>query len=253
MVNYAGEEQPVKNIIGRFGPADKPAILLCAHWDCRPWSDQETDPDKQAIPVLGANDAASGVGVLLEIARQLGIQQLKQENAQPIPTVEIVFFDVEDMGTPEFYDGQHTEDTWCLGSQLWSKTNQQTAQRANKPTNQHSFGILLDMVGAPNAIFPQEYHSLQYAKPYLERVWQTAEQLGYGSYFVRQQSYPLTDDHYYVNTIAGIPCLDIIHYDQYSGTGFPSYWHTNHDDMKNVAASTLKAVGTTVLTTILGR
>lgn len=236
--NYAGEEQPIVNIVGQYGDPSKEGVLLCAHWDCRPWSDQEEDYSRRSTPVLGANDGASGVGVLLEIARQLGL-------TEACPSVTIVFFDVEDMGTPEFYTGIQRENTWCLGSQLW-------AERYKK---EHSckfrYGILLDMVASPDASFPLEYFSEQYAAFAQQKVWKTASNLGYGRFFKQERSYPLTDDHYYVNTIAGIPCIDIIHYDQRSGTGFPEYWHTNHDDMKNVSVTTLDAVGKTVLTTIL--
>jgi len=233
--NYAGQPQQIVNIIGQFAPEKSQRILLCAHWDCRPWADQEEDYTMRMTPVLGANDGASGVGVLLEIARQLG----RQADA---PGVDIVFFDAEDMGTPDFYTGKQHEDSWCLGSQLWAES----ADKAN-----YSFGILLDMVGAPDAFFPYEYYSKKYAAGYLNILWKTAADLGYGRFFHTVDSYPLTDDHYYVNTIAGIPCIDMIHYDQQSGTGFPEYWHTCHDDMKNVSRTTLDAVGKTVLTAIM--
>lgn len=266
--NYRGEQQPIHNIIGRFFPDAQQRVLLCAHWDCRPWADQE-DPSQ---PVLGANDAASGVGVLLEIARQLGTLNLEPLTLNPesstLPLgVDIVFFDAEDMGTPDFYDGPLREDTWCLGSQLWSheyvshKTSVPDVHTTPSPfkgegTGRGSaflFGILLDMVASPGAVFPKEYYSMQYASPYVERIWHTAQQLGYGRFFRNQTSYPLTDDHYYVNSIAHIPCIDIIHYDRQSGTGFPAYWHTTHDDMSNVSLETLDAVGRTVLTVLLNK
>lgn len=234
MPNYAGEPQQIYNIIGSYAPEAKRRILLCAHWDSRPWCDQEENYDERMQPVLGANDGASGVGVLLEIARQIGTRSVG---------VDIVFFDAEDMGTPSFYTGKEREDTWCLGSQLWAK------QRVQDHTNKaYEFGVLLDMVGAPDAVFPKEYYSMQYAAPFVEKVWRTAGQLGYGRYFRDMRSYPLTDDHYYVNSIAGIPCLDIIHYDMQNGTGFAHYWHTRHDDMENVSKTTLGAVGRTLMT-----
>lgn len=236
--NYAGQQQQIYNIQGSFRPEANKRVLLCAHWDCRPWSDQESDTEAVMTPVLGANDGASGVGVLLEIARQLGMT-----DSLPLG-VDIVFFDAEDMGTPDFYEGPERENTWCLGSQLWAKEMKPQSGR-------YAYGILLDMVGAPNAIFPREYYSAHYAPSVLAKIWNMASQLGFGNYFVQVESYPLVDDHLYVNTLAGIPCVDIIHYDQLSGTGFPAYWHTNHDDMSNVSPATLNAVGRTVLTTIL--
>ncbi len=258
--NYAGEQQPIYNIIGQFNPEKRNRILLCAHWDTRPWADQEelstthVSPlyggTKGGLPIPGANDGASGVGVLLEIARQLGIMQTTKG-------IDIVFFDAEDMGTPEFYTGKEREHTWCLGSQLWAQrlmsdeeSGMRTPHSAPRTSHSYQYGILLDMVGAPDAIFPKEYYSMQYASNYVEKVWRTAEALGYGQYFRQDKTYPITDDHYYVNTIAGIPCIDIINYNPNSLTGFAPWWHTHSDDMRNISPQTLSAVGTVVLTTI---
>lgn len=239
MPDYEGKMQPIYNIMGSYLPGQRNRILLCAHYDSRPWADQEEDYDKRHQPVLGANDGASGVGVLLEIARQLSLQQ-------PDKGVDIVFFDAEDMGTPEFYTGKEREDTWCLGSQLWAQR-----LKAEKATKQYQYGVLLDMVGDPDAVFPKEYYSMQYAADYVEHLWRTAQQLGYTQYFRSANAYPVTDDHYYVNTIAGVPCVDIIHYNQQSYTGFAPYWHTLGDDMRNISKTTLEAVGKTVLTAII--
>ena len=156
--------------------------------------------------------------------------------------VDIVFFDCEDMGTPEFFTGVEREDTWCLGSQLWGMRRQ---ENANAPV--YRFGILLDMVGAPDAVFPRELYSQQFANNYVEEVWRTADRLGYGKYFINQTAYPLIDDHYYVNTLGGVPCIDIIHYDARSATGFPAWWHTREDDMRNISHETLQAVGEVVM------
>lgn len=234
---YDGKQQEICNVVGRYRPDLKQRVLLCAHWDCRPWSDHESDPEKQMIPVLGANDGASGVGVLLEIARQLQIQQ-------PETGVDIVFFDAEDMGTPDFYRGESRENSWCLGSQLWAA--QHKAEKAD-----YQYGILLDMIGSPDAVFGKEYFSLQYAPQVLQHIWGIAGKIGFSRWFVYRNTGAVTDDHYYVNSIAGIPTIDIIHYDPQSGTGFPSYWHTNHDDMQNVSRTTLDAVGKTLMTAIV--
>lgn len=238
--NYAGEEQQIVNIIGHYGPMDaKNRILLCAHYDCRPWSDREEEFEKKYLPVPGANDGASGVGVLLEVARQLGLQD------SLAPAVDIVFFDCEDMGTPEFYTGVEREHTWCLGSQLWAERAVVNGQNKN-----FQYGILLDMVGAPNAIFAKEYYSTQYAGSYQEKIWRHAKQLGHAGLFVQQQTYPLMDDHYYVNLV-GIPCVDVIHYDAQNDTGFPFWWHTQQDNMRNISRETLQSVGEVVMATIL--
>ena len=236
--DYAGQAQPIANIVAQYRPEQQQRrILLCAHWDCRPWCDHDANPAYHQLPVMGANDGASGTAVLLEIARQLTLQQ-------PHIGVDIVLFDAEDKGAPEWYDKPTNGLDWCLGSQLWA---QQNASRSN----QYAYGILLDMIGAPDAVFYQEYFSLQYAAEPLQHVWNTARQLGYSRYFVPRNGGAITDDHYFVNTIAHIPCIDIIHFDAQTGTGFPAYWHTHSDDMSNVSKTTLDAVGKTVLTAII--
>ena len=243
MPDYRGNNQQIYNIIGHFYTAEtasRPRVLLGAHYDTRPWCDEEQDYQDRFYNVPGANDGASGVGVLLEVARQLGIRM--QDTTAGFQPVDIIFFDCEDMGTPRVYTGAEREDTWCLGSQLWATnySNQQSAVR-------YKFGIVLDMVGAPDAVFPLEMYSTNYAANYQQQIWRSAEQLGYGALFSNQQSYPITDDHYYINYLAGIPTVDIIHYDMRNATGFPFWWHTRQDNMDNVSKSTLQAVGEVVL------
>ena len=236
---YDGQWQHVANICAHL-PADsayaqRQAVLLCAHYDSRPWADQEEDYTQRRIPIPGANDGASGVGVLMEVVRQWA--QLS-ERKRP---VEIVLFDCEDMGTPAFYTGQQLPHTWCLGAQLWARSHQKS---------EIEFGILLDMVGDPNASFPREHYSEQYAKKYVDKIWHAAEQLGFSHRFVSSKAYPITDDHYYVNTIAKIPCVDIIHYQPNSETGFAWWWHTQKDDMSNISPNTLQEVGKVIMTII---
>ncbi len=243
--DYAGRLQPIINIIGHFVPdsvdAKKEAVLLCAHYDTRAWADEEVYYEDRAYNVPGANDGASGVAVLLEVARQISLNRLKQP-------VDIIFFDYEDQGTPSSYTGVQRENTWCLGSQLFAAHYTERI-RTTEMQRPYRFGILLDMVGAPDAVFPKEMYSVQYAQNYVELVWRKAHQLGYGRYFKDAMSYPITDDHYYLN-IAGIPCVDIIHYDANNATGFASWWHTRHDDMTNIDTATLTAVGQVVLAVI---
>lgn len=239
--DYRGNNQKIYNIIGRFYTpeiADRPRVLLGAHYDTRPWCDEEPNYEDRSYNVPGANDGASGVGVLLEIARQLGLREADSTLYTP---VDIVFFDVEDMGTPQSYTGMERSDTWCLGSQLWA------ANYVNDGTQQYHYGIVLDMVGAPNAIFPLEYYSTQYASSFQQQIWRSAKRLGYDKLFVSEQAYPILDDHYYVNHIGGIPCIDIIHYNMHSSKGFPSWWHTRQDDMRNISKETLQAVGEVVM------
>jgi len=108
------------------------------------------------------------------------------------------------------------------------------------------FGILLDMVGAKDAIFTQEGYSRKFANNYLQKIWTYAGIIGYGKYFSKQKTNPITDDHYYVNKIANIPTIDILHYDRTTSSGFGRYWHTHNDNIDAVDKQTLKAVGQTV-------
>ena len=239
MPDYRGNNQQIYNIIGHFSTpanATRPRILLGAHYDTRPWCDEEPDYENRFYNVPGANDGASGVAVLLEIARQLG---LRDSLSTP---VDIIFFDCEDSGSPKMYTGAEREDTWCLGSQLWA-TNYVKKQQ---PIH-YQYGMVLDMVGAPDAVFPLEMYSTQYAENYQQKIWRSAQKLGHGAKFSSERSYPITDDHYYINEIAGIPCVDIIHYDMRNATGFPFWWHTRQDNMDNISKSTLQAVGEVVM------
>lgn len=245
MPDYRGSNQQIYNIIGHFytmETASRPRVLLGAHYDTRPWCDEEEEYSDRFYNVPGANDGASGVGVLLEVARQLGIRMADSTFRTP---VDIIFFDVEDSGSPQFYTGPERDDTWCLGSQLWA-TNY--AQRKDQATAiKYQYGLILDMVGAPDAVFPLEMYSMQYASNYQQQIWQSASKLGYGAMFSNQYSYPITDDHYYINHLAGVPCVDVIHYDLRNATGFASWWHTRNDDMSNISRATLQAVGEVVM------
>jgi Zn-dependent M28 family amino/carboxypeptidase len=223
------------NIIGSFNADAQKRILLFAHWDTRPWSDHDPDPANRNTPVTGANDGASGVGVLLEVARQLGLKM-------PQVGVDIVFFDAEDYGAPETWQGTD-QHTWCLGSQHWSRNPHQPGYKA-------SFGILLDMVGAPEARFYREQISEHFAMDIVNKVWSAAHRLGHQRYFINAPGGSITDDHLYVNQLAGIPSVNIIQYDPNSEKGFGHYWHTIGDTMEHIDRNTLQAVGTTVLSVL---
>lgn len=230
---YNGAVLPLRNIIGRFFPEKKNRILLCAHWDTRPFADQELDPANHHTPILGANDGASGVGVLLEIARML------QQNPTEVG-IDIIFFDLEDYGEPTFDSHTYTnQNWWCLGSQYWAKNPYPSNYSAQ-------FGILLDMVAAPNAKFFKEIFSRKYAPKIQDKVWKTARNLGYGKFFIDEPGGAITDDHLPVNEIKGIPCINIIQFDPNTPQGFGEYWHTRQDNMDNISKKTLLAVGQTV-------
>lgn len=228
--SFDGKYVEIKNIIGTINPKQTKRILLCAHWDTRPQADE--DPDNPTEPADGANDGASGIGVLLEIARQLQIQR-------PEAGVDIIFFDAEDMG-----DRRGVATSWCLGSQYWSR-------KPHKPNYVARFGILLDMVGPKDAVFALEGYSWQYAQPYVKKVWNTARGLGHGKHFMNKQIGGIIDDHLFINQLLGIPTLDIIHYDAIGDTGFGDFWHKHADNMASIDKSTLKAVGETVFKVVV--
>lgn len=230
---FDGTVLKAKNIIGTYNPESKTRILLFAHWDTRPWADYDADTNNFNTPILGANDGGSSVGVLLEAARQFNIQA-------PEVGVDIIFFDAEDYGAPAQFASEDNGDSWCLGSQYWAKNKHVPGYRAQ-------YGILLDMVGAPNAKFYREQVSDYYAKHVVEKVWEKAAELGYSHYFINQKGGMLTDDHLYINQLAGIPSIDIIHQELNSGTGFGAFWHTLNDTMDNIDKNTLGVVGTTLL------
>jgi hypothetical protein len=232
---YNGTILNIKNIIGVFQPAKRNRLLLCAHWDSRPYADWDSDPANHYRPIDGANDGASGVGVLLELARQLHQQA-------PSWGVDIVFFDAEDYGKHHAASGAD-EDSWALGSQYWSRN-------PHIPNYQANFGILLDMVGAANATFKHEGFSMLYAPNIVRKVWKHAQDLGYSAYFVHEDGPFITDDHYYVNTIGNIPTINIIHLDQTTIHGFFPQWHTINDNIEVIDPHTLRAVGQTLLSVI---
>ncbi len=221
---HDGKNLNFRNIIARHNPKKAKRVLITAHWDTRPWADQDSERENE--PIDGANDAGSGVGVILELARLIA-----QES--PNVGVDFVLFDIEDYGK--------SNGTFCYGSQYWMKN---TMLEPNLP----SFGINLDMVGDANAVFPYEGYSIIYARPVLDKVWRVANNMGHGRYFQNIQDGEITDDHLYVNK-AGIPCIDIIHREP-QGKGFAHSWHTHQDNMSNISKTTLKAVTETVLQVI---
>jgi len=234
--SYTNKRLIIQNIIAQFDPDKDKRIMLCTHWDTRPYADRDTK--LRTIPIDGANDGASGVGVLLEIARILAITELK-----PYIGVDFILFDAEDYGQPQETMMKKKENTWCLGSQYWAK---------NPPIPGYSpeYGILLDMVGSSDAIFPKEGTSMYYAEQVVNKIWNIADKLGYQDLFIPEVAMGgLTDDHLYINELSQIPCIDIIHYD-IKRQDFGFYHHTHKDNLNIIDVNTLNAVGTVVLETI---
>ena len=234
ITTYDQKKHTLRNIIGSYSPEKNNRIALFAHWDSRHVADYDTINTSQ--PILGANDGGSGVGVLLEIARNINLKN-------PKIGVDIIFFDAEDYGQPENSKFPTMNDSWCLGSQYWSKN-------PHKQNYFAKYGILLDMVGGKDAEFWQEGISSYYASNIIKKVWDIAHNIGYSNFFIYKKSPQIMDDHYYVNTITGIPTIDIIEYDPFSKTNFNKHWHTHADNMNNVDRETLKAVGQTVMSVI---
>lgn len=231
---YDGKSYKCRNIMASFATDKKERVLLLSHWDCRPFSDNDADEANWRKPVDGANDGASGVGVLLEVARQLSVKPASVG-------VDILFVDVEDYGTPQFEKTEeYNPDTWCIGSKAWATEAAANGYKAR-------FGILLDMVGSPMASFPKEMYSMEYAAGIVDKVWSKARRLGKSDLFLDKRLGGITDDHVQINQIAGIPTIDIIHY---SESGFGHFWHTAEDNMSNVSAQTLQSVGEVVLSVV---
>jgi glutaminyl-peptide cyclotransferase len=237
---FDGKILKSRNIIASWKPENKTRILLAAHWDTRPFADQEKDEKLKTQAIDGANDGGSGVGILLEIARTIA----NTPNISSKVGIDIILFDSEDYGQPDGTNAEnYKQDTWCLGSQYWAK---------NKHIKNYSayYGILLDMVGAKGAKFYQEGQSMQYAPTITNKVWETAKALGYQETFVAKQVESIIDDHVYVNQLAAIPMLDIIEYEPSDKSYFNKNWHTLQDNMQIIDKETLKKVGQTVLQTI---
>ena len=230
---YDGTPLRSTNIIASYNPEATTRIMFCAHWDCRPWADNDPDSTNWHKPIVAANDAASGVGVMIELARILKGSGLERG-------VDFICFDAEDYGTPQWFEGEDPGDTWALGAQYFAN---------NLPEGYAPrYGILLDMVGGVGAKFYREGMSMQYAPAIVKKVWNAARQVGYGSYFPKDDGGMITDDHIPVNQTANIPCIDVIpYYPDCAQSSFGPTWHTIADNMDNIDKNTLKAVGQTMV------
>ncbi len=200
----------IQNIIGKREGNNGPVIMIAAHYDLRLFADQDADSVKKLLPVPGANDGASGVAVLLELARVLP-QNLDKN-------IWLVFFDAEDQGRIDNWD-------WILGS----------TSLANNLDKQPDQLILLDMIGDKNLNVFYEKNSDNQLR---EEIWQVASQLGFEENFIQQEKFSMLDDHIpFVKK--GVKAVDIIDFD------YP-YWHTSQDTLDNISADSLYKVGTTL-------
>lgn len=235
VTTYNGKQLEGRNIIGSYHPKAAKRIMLASHWDSRPFADQDTSVTQKPVPA--ANDGASGVGILLEIARILG-----NDKNNPDIGIDIILFDVEDWGSSGSTEMEY--NGFCLGANYW-------ATHRHRDNYTAYFGVLLDMVGAKNATFPKEGYSMRYAAGVVNTIWSTAAKLGYDNYFIDQDGGGITDDHVPVNEKAHFPVIDIIHQtiNNPSRTFFEQ-WHTTYDDMSVIDKATLKAVGQTLVQVI---
>jgi glutaminyl-peptide cyclotransferase len=207
--NFTYRDTSCRNVVGRANVGVGPVIILGAHYDTRRWADQ--DPVHVQDPVPGANDGASGVAVLLELARVLELSKVHHE-------IWLVFFDAEDNGGIEGWD-------WIVGS----------TYMANSLTVHPEAVIIVDMVGDSDQ---QIYFDGNSDRALSERIWAIAEQLGYSQYFIPEVRWNMMDDH---TPFAhrGIPAVDIIDFD------YP-YWHTTADTADKVSPDSLERVGRTL-------
>lgn len=215
---------PAFNIIAQFNKSNANRILLGAHWDSRAVADK--DDERKTEPIPGADDGASGVAVVLELARLI--------SEHPIDLgIDIVLFDAEDQGN------NNDNTSWAQGAQYWS-TNLIPANY--KP----EYGILLDMVGAEGAVFGKEEFSYQNARPVVDKIWTLAQRMGYSDFFRDETTGSVMDDHYWVMKNAKFPMIDIIHQSAVDRSSFGAYHHTHDDDIDIISKRTLRVVGQVV-------
>ena len=251
LTGYDGTPLRCTNIIASYRPELTERVMLCAHWDSRPWADNDPDPANHHKPVMAANDGASGVAVMLEIARLITSLPVEADSVGQATDslksglkvgVDFICFDAEDWGTPQWEkEREGSGDTWALGSHYWSEHPHQAGYSPR-------YGILLDMVGGQGARFYRELVSLSYASKVVNKVWHAAEAIGFGTFFPNDKGGGITDDHLPVNQKAKIPCIDIIpHYPDCDESSFGPTWHTVSDDMQHLDKNTLQAVGQTLI------
>lgn len=227
---YNGEKLQLTNVIAKFNPKNKNRIMICAHWDSRPRSEHAKDPTKRKLPVLGANDGASGVGVILELARILSENKINYG-------IDLVLFDGEDYGL------ESDLTNFSLGSKYYS----------SKIINETypAFAVLLDLVGDKEAQFLIEKNSKDYAPDIVNMFWNKASEIG-ADKFSFGVSEPIYDDHIPLNQ-AGIRTIDIIDSELIGANTSVerrNYWHSDKDTIDNIGVETLQQVGD-VLTNII--
>lgn len=228
-VTFDKKTIPVRNIIGQINPDAKIRYLMSAHWDNRPFSDEDPNPKHRKNPVPGVNDGGSGVVVLLAMAKAASIQKPNDFG------IDFIFLDAEDWGTPS------KEETYCLGTQYWAKNP--------VPANyQARFGFNFDMVGRIGSMFPIERLSHEKGAWVYDKMHAAAAELGYQDFFPKYRIGPIVDDHVYLMEGRGFPVINLI-YMTPEGSFAPE-WHTNDDTSEFISRDVLKVVGQTTLQTL---
>lgn len=225
---FQGTPLIARNILASINPQVANRILYVAHWDTRPWADNDEDIPSRLQPVPGANDGASGVSVLLEVARLVATDT----TFAPLG-IDLLFVDAEDCGESENWGA--SEETWCLGTQAWARKMPYTAH--NKPR----FGVLFDMVGGFDARFHREHTSHMMAPAVVDKVWAIAQASGMADRFPNTIGATIIDDHLFLNR-AGIPTINIIENVNPETGSFNPTWHTLADDVASIDPRTLEEV-----------
>ena len=223
-----GESYRGSNVIARFTVTLGPRVLLTAHWDTRPWADQDVNPDNYEKPIPGANDGASGTALLLEFAR------IFSKHPPPM-NVDIVLFDAEDAGEPG------NSESYALGAQYFAK---------NLPANtDYRFAINFDMIGDSNLEIRREANSDAFAPALMDAIFRTAAILGYPQ-FIDEKIGGIYDDHVPLNEVH-IPAVDIIDFNYPDASN--RFWHTMDDTPDKCSPESLNAVGTVILHLLYGQ
>jgi hypothetical protein len=221
-----GRRVDMVNLIGSWHPERLHRIVICAHYDTRPRADQEEDPDRLNQPFLGANDGASGVALLMEIANHL-------DRLETTWGVDIVLFDGEEL----VYGNNPRRGEYFLGSKRFARAYADQREHGGRPRVQYEAAILLDMVGGKDMTIKREPYSLEFAPELVREVWAIARQLDARS-FSNEVGREVMDDHLSLND-ARIPAIDLIDFD------YP-HWHKIDDVPKNCSAESLAEVGRVV-------
>ena len=220
--HITGEERRGKNIIAQFNIEAENRLLIGAHWDTRALSDEDLNEDNRLLPILGANDGASGTSVLMELAKIFSL------NNPPIG-IDLVFFDAEDVGI------SGKPRTYAMGSEYFSK---------NLPIKKPDNAIIIDMVGDKYLQIPIERFSYQTNPKLVKEIWRLADELNLSAFEYRI-GFEIYDDHVPLWENAQIPAIDIIDFD-YPNL-FSNHWHTQNDIPENCSPQSLQQVGTLLL------